>query len=76
VQALDASCHTPLGAHATLEGEELRLDAFVGLPDGSAWVRDSHAGVAAEPAALGSAVGERMLAAGAGELLREAEAAA
>src|SRR5208282_5293752 len=38
---LDASCHTPLGAHAeaTATGA-LRLRAWVGLPDGSAWVSD------------------------------------
>ena len=41
VQALDASCHTPLAAHATLDGDALALDAFVGLPDGSTWLRDS-----------------------------------
>jgi hydroxymethylbilane synthase len=76
VQALDASCHTPLGARATLDGEALELDAFVGLPDGSAWLRDSLGGEADDPAALGEAMAERMLSAGAADLLRQAEAAA
>jgi hydroxymethylbilane synthase len=75
VHALDASCHTPVGAHATLADDRLRLDAFVGLPDGSAWVRDSIDGDPEEPSALGRAAGERMLKAGAAELLRAAEAA-
>jgi hydroxymethylbilane synthase len=76
VHALDASCHTPLGAHAALEGEELFLEAFVGLPDGSAWLRDSLTGNADAPAALGHEVAERLLSAGGADLLRQAEAAA
>jgi hydroxymethylbilane synthase len=76
VRALDASCHTPVGAHARMEGDRLTLEAFAGLPDGSAWVKDQLEGAAADPAALGRAVGERMLAAGAGDILRQAEAVA
>jgi hydroxymethylbilane synthase len=76
VQALEASCRTPLGAHAELTDGSLELHAFVGLPDGKAWVRDSLAGDARDPARLGAAVGERLLSAGAGELLRQAEATA
>jgi porphobilinogen deaminase len=55
------------------DGGDLRLVTFVGLPDGSHWIRDEDSGSAAEPSALGEAVGQRMLAAGAGELLAEAE---
>jgi hydroxymethylbilane synthase len=73
VQALDASCHTPIGAHALATDGALRLSAFVGLPDGSHWIRDELDGTAADPAALGAAVGERLLAAGAAALLAEAE---
>ncbi|MDQ3721456.1 MAG: hydroxymethylbilane synthase [Actinomycetota bacterium] len=74
VSALDASCDTPMGALATLEGQTLSLSAYAGLPDGSRWVRDRFEGLASEPAALGASVGERMVAAGAGEILDEAEA--
>ena len=56
-------------------GAGLRLTVFVGLPDGSRWIRDELDGDAADPAALGAAVGERMRAAGAAELLAEAERA-
>jgi hydroxymethylbilane synthase len=73
VHALEASCHTPIGAHAVTNEGALRLCAFVGLPDGSRWIRDELQGSATEPAALGAAVSERLLAAGAGELLAEAE---
>ncbi len=75
VRALDATCHTPIGAHCVTAGAGLRLTVFVGLPDGSRWIRDELDGHAADPAALGDAVGERMRAAGATELLAEAERA-
>ncbi|HWF74432.1 MAG TPA: hydroxymethylbilane synthase [Solirubrobacteraceae bacterium] len=73
VRALGASCNTPVGAHARpLAGGELELTAWVGLPDGSAWLRDELSGDAGSD--LGLAMAERLLAAGARELLREAEA--
>ena len=67
-RALGASCHTPVGALA----RDGALEAFAGLPDGSEWVRDRREGD--DPEALGREVAERMLAAGAGDLLRRAEA--
>jgi hydroxymethylbilane synthase len=76
VGALEASCRTPIGGRARLADGELRLSAFVGLPDGSAWVRDSLDGDPADPGALGAAVAQRLLAAGAGKLLAAAEGAA
>ncbi len=76
VVALDATCHTPVGAHATLTGGALELTGFVGVPDGSAWARDALVGPAGAPEELGRAVAARLLAAGAGELLRAAEALA
>jgi porphobilinogen deaminase len=48
------------------------VSAFVGLPDGSAWARDTLTGSADEPAAVGVRVAERLLSAGAGELLARA----
>jgi len=76
VTALDASCHTPIGAHARDDDGALLLSAFVGLPDGSHWIRDELVGAAAEPAELGTTAAERLAAAGARELLKEAERAA
>jgi hydroxymethylbilane synthase len=72
-RALDASCHTPLGAHAKQEGIGLRLRAWVGLQDGSAWIKDELSGPVEDPDGLGRRVAERMRDAGAGELLRRAE---
>jgi hydroxymethylbilane synthase len=73
-RALDASCHTPLGAYAVPAGCGcLHLRAWVGLPDGSAWVSDELLGGFYDPEALGRRVAERLELVGAGELLRRAE---
>lgn len=58
-RALGASCHTAVGIHA--DGRTIR--GFAGLPDGSTWILDEVDG------SDGSALAERMLAAGAAELL-------
>lgn len=69
-RTLDASCNTPVGAQARTEPDgQLELRAWVGLPDGSAWCSDILRG---EADGLGRRVAERMLAAGAGEILRDA----
>jgi hydroxymethylbilane synthase len=69
---LEADCSTPIGVHATLGGETLRIGAFVGLPDGSEWVRDELEADAADPEAAGKALAKRLLGAGAAELLARA----
>ncbi len=73
VAGINASCRTPVGAHALLRDGELTLTAFVGMPDGSAWIRDALTGDADEPGELGRAAAERLLVAGAGEMLAAAE---
>jgi hydroxymethylbilane synthase len=71
VRALRASCNTPVGAHAhALVDGRLELVAWVGLPDGSAWLRDSVRG---QPGWVGGACAERMRTAGADALLAQAE---
>lgn len=73
VALLQATCNTPLGVLARVEGEALRIDAFVGLPDGSEWVRDRLDGSAEEPTLAGAELTQRLLGAGARELLDRAE---
>ncbi len=68
---LDATCATPLGASAVpASGNDVKLKAWIGLPDGSHWIADELTGPAAQVAAT---VAERMTAAGARELLEQAE---
>jgi hydroxymethylbilane synthase len=61
VRELGATCHTPVGVLCDADGT---MRAFVGRPDGSAWVRDEVAGDGA-PALLA----DRLRAVGAMELL-------
>lgn len=72
-RSLGASCDTPIGICARFDGDELALSGYAGLVDGSEWVRDRVAGDPDQPAALGETLAERMLAAGAGEILERAE---
>ena len=76
VAALDATCRTPVAAYARLEDGALVMDAFVGLPDGSVWIRDGLEGDADEPAELGLELAQRLILAGARDVLEQAEAAA
>jgi hydroxymethylbilane synthase len=74
---LEADCSTPIGVFAQVEGETLRISAFVGLPDGSEWIRDELEADAADPEAAGTELAERLESAGAADLLaRAAEQAA
>jgi hydroxymethylbilane synthase len=73
---LEADCSTPIGVHAKADGATLRIGAFVGLPDGSEWVRDELEADAGDPEAAGNELAERLLGAGAGELLARAAAEA
>ncbi len=72
VSGLDASCNTPVGAHASIGDDGIVLRTFVGLPDGSAWLRDETP-PAATPIQAGELAASRLLSAGAADLLRRAE---
>ncbi|MEX0972350.1 MAG: hydroxymethylbilane synthase [Solirubrobacterales bacterium] len=83
VGLLEATCATPIGVHARIgdspsgengRAESLVVESFVGLPDGSEWIRDRVEGDAAEPAAAGALLAERLLSAGARDILDRAEA--
>lgn len=73
VALLEATCASPLGAHASVLGGRLAIEAFVGLPDGSEWLRDRIEGSVEEPALAGAELVQRLLGAGARELLDRAE---
>ena len=73
---LEADCSTPIGVHARVDGERLRIGAFVGLPDGSEWIRDELDADPSDPEAAGTELAGRLLGAGAAELLARAAAEA
>ncbi len=73
VALLEATCASPIGVHATVDGGRIEIEAFVGLPNGSEWIRDRVEGEAEEPAAAGVLLAERLLGVGAREILDRAE---
>ena len=67
---LGGSCQSPIAAFAELEaGGRLTLRGLVAEPDGSRLIRDCISGSAEDAEELGARLAERVLAAGAGELL-------
>jgi len=75
VSALQATCASPIGVHATVDErcDKVRIEAFVGLPDGSEWIRDQIEGESINPHLVGADLAGRLLGAGARELLDRAE---
>ncbi len=72
VQEFSATCHTPVGIHA----DSVTVRGFAGLPDGSQWLVDEVPVTAGDVLAAARELARRMLAAGAADLLRDAEAMA
>jgi len=67
---LGGSCQSPIAAHARIDANRLTLEGLVAEPDGSRLLRDSISGSASDAQFLGEELAERVLASGAGELLR------
>ena len=68
-RALTASCDVPLGAYATFDSGTLSIDGFVAMPDGSRMIRRAMTGTVAHAEALGTALAQALIEAGAGEIL-------
>jgi hydroxymethylbilane synthase len=56
---IGGGCDLPVGAHAVVDGDEVRLTAVLASFDGRVVLRDSEAGP--DPRAVGSSLAERML---------------
>ncbi|WP_409524579.1 hydroxymethylbilane synthase [Nitrincola sp. MINF-07-Sa-05] len=70
---LEGGCQVPIGCFAVLSEDQsqLWLRGLVGRPDGTLVLRDEIRGASADAQALGIALADRLLAAGADEILRE-----
>lgn len=66
---LQGGCQVPIAGYAVLEGEQLWLRGLVGSVDGQEILRDEIRGAAKDAEALGQALADRLLAAGAGRIL-------
>jgi hydroxymethylbilane synthase len=67
LRAFGGGCHIPLGAHARLEGEDILLRGFIGLPDGSRSIYLEHRG--RDPERTGIELADIFRKEGAGNLL-------
>jgi hydroxymethylbilane synthase len=67
--ALGGGCQVPIGAHATVERDRIRLLGVVASPDGSEVIRAEAEGVVAEAEAIGRKLGEELLERGARRIL-------
>lgn len=73
-ERLQGSCQVPIAGYAILEDEkpqaQLYLRGLVGLPDGSQVLRAEIRGAMEQATALGTALAEKLLRLGAGEVLQ------
>ncbi|KKO43898.1 porphobilinogen deaminase [Arsukibacterium ikkense] len=68
---LQGGCQVPIGAFATLTGNQLHLRGLVGSLDGSQLIRAEQSGNAELAEQLGLEVAEQLLAQGAGAILQQ-----
>jgi hydroxymethylbilane synthase len=71
LRGLGGGCQVPIAAHATVNGERLRLDGLVASLDGAKVIRDSIEGDNADAAVVGETLAARMSERGAAALLAD-----
>jgi len=76
LSALGGGCQVPIGAHATVGGERLRLLGVVASPDGAEQVRGEAEGPIGEADRIGRELGADLLARGGRAILEEVYSAA
>ena len=59
LRGVEGDCRVPVGAWASADGDMLRLKAFVGSPDGTAYFE--HVALGTEPDTLGKQVAQVLL---------------
>jgi hydroxymethylbilane synthase len=68
---LQGSCQSPIAGYARIEGERIFLRGVIGSPDGQEIYRGDHDGAIADLHAVGTALADRLLDAGARALLEK-----
>ncbi len=66
---LEGGCQVPIGVHADVENDEIKIEAIIAALDGSTILRDTISGKAQDAANLGKELGNKMLANGGKEIL-------
>ena len=73
VSVLEGGCQVPIGISARLKGDEISIDAIVGLPDGSEYIKDSLKTSKDKFQSIGKELAHKFIEKGARELLKRAE---
>ena len=73
VSVLEGGCQVPIGISARLQGDEISIDAIVGLPDGSEFIKDSLKSSKDKFQSIGKELAHKFIEKGAKELLKRAE---
>ncbi|WP_103613459.1 hydroxymethylbilane synthase [Campylobacter concisus] len=73
VSVLEGGCQVPIGISARLKGDEISIDAIVGLPDGSEFIKDSLKSSKDKFQSIGKELAHKFIEKGARELLKRAE---
>ncbi len=68
---LEGGCQVPIGGHAEIDGNTLRLRGLVGAPDGSEMIRGEVSGTLEEAEKLGLELADDLLSRGADRILKE-----
>ena len=66
---LGGGCQVPIGAHAEVTGNDIKLIGVVARPDGTLVLRDTRHG--SDPVKLGEELGKSLLERGGREILKE-----
>ena len=73
---LSGSCHTPLAAHARIVDNAIRLQGFLGTPDGAQVLRVETTGARDDPEAVGAKLADEFMARGAAAIVSTLESSA
>lgn len=73
VSKIGAGCSAPVAVNAVIDGENIRIKAMLGYPDGTNIMHEELSAKASECDTLGEALAQKMIAQGALEILEKAE---
>ena len=73
VSVLEGGCQVPIGISARLKCDKISIDAIVGLPDGSEYIKDSLKTSKDKFQSIGKELAHKFIEKGAKELLKRAE---
>ncbi len=68
---LEGGCQIPIGAYATIKGDELTLTGLVALPDGTKELRATENGKSVDAEKIGRKLGQKIITLGAHDILTQ-----